>query len=212
MVNASLLRLDPDLQEITDGNLPMADAFFAPNEIILNGGIDPLLRGLANQLAQTVDTLIVDEVRNFLFDQPGEGGFDLEALNIQRGRDHGLADYNQARRDYGLAPVTSFAEITSDPELQATLATTYNSDFDDIGGWVGGLAEDHVPGALVGELVRAVLTDQFEALRNGDRFWYENVLTRSMVRFVNQQKLSVIIKRNTGIGNELKKNAFKVFN
>jgi peroxidase len=165
---------------------------------------------LANQLAQTVDTLIVDDVRNFLFGNPGEGGFDLASLNIQRGRDHGLANYNQARVDYGLAPVTSFAEITSNPELQEKLAATYSS-VDDIDGWVGGLAEDHVPGALVGELVRAVLTDQFEALRNGDRFWYENVLSPPTVRFVNRQTLSVIIKRNTGIGKELKKNVFKVF-
>ena len=209
MINSTLLRLGPDLQPIAAGNLPLRDAFFAPDEI-MNHGIDSLLRGLANQLAQTVDTLIVGDIRNFLFGPPGSGGFDLASLNIQRGRDHGLANYNQARVDYGLAPVTNFAEITSDPALQAKLEETYIY-IDDIDGWVGGLAEDHVPGALVGELIRAVLTDQFEALRNGDRFWYENVLAPSMVRFVNRQTLSVIIKRNTEIGNELKKNVFKVF-
>ena len=209
MLNTKLLRMDENLQTIPAGNLELRDAFFAPQEII-DHGIDPLLRGLANQLAQTVDTQIVDDVRNFLFGPPGSGGFDLASLNMQRGRDHGLPDYNQARVDYGLAPVTSFAEITSDPALQAALQATYGS-VDEIDGWIGGLAEDHVPGALVGELIRAVLTDQFEALRHGDRFWYENALSPSTVKFINRQTLSRIIKRNTDIGNELKKNVFKVF-
>lgn len=212
MLNTTLLRLDSGLDPIPAGNLPLMEAFFAPQEII-DHGLDPLLRGLANQLAQTVDTQIVDDVRNFLFDPvPADGGFDLASLNMQRGRDHGLADYNQARVDFGLAPKASIADISSDPAVVAALQAAYPGGVETIDGWIGGLAEDHVPGALVGELVRAVLTDQFEALRNGDRFWYENVLPRRMSRFVNRQKLSRIIKRNSGIGNELHQNAFKVFN
>ena len=210
MLSPTLLRLDSNLNVSPEGNLPLRDAFFNP-ETIIDNGIDSLLRGLANQLAQNVDTKIVDDVRNFLFGEPGEGGFDLASLNMQRGRDHGLADYNQARVDYGLVPVTSFAEITRNTELQSKLEATYGS-VDNIDGWIGGLAEDHMPGALVGELIRAVLTEQFEALRNGDRYWYENVLPNSTVNFINRQTLSKIIKRNTDIGNELNANAFKVFN
>lgn len=36
---------------------------------------------------------------------------DLMAVNIQRGRDHGLPDYNTARVAYGLEPKTSFHDI-----------------------------------------------------------------------------------------------------
>ena len=52
--------------------------------------------------------MVVDDVRNFLFGPPGAGGFDLASLNIQRGRDHGLPDYNSVREQLGLGRVESF--------------------------------------------------------------------------------------------------------
>ena len=36
---------------------------------------------------------------------------DLMAINIQRGRDHGLSDYNSARRAYGLSRKSEFLDI-----------------------------------------------------------------------------------------------------
>jgi dual oxidase len=36
---------------------------------------------------------------------------DLMAVNIQRGRDHGLPDYNTAREAYGLERKTKFIDI-----------------------------------------------------------------------------------------------------
>ena len=80
------------------------------------------------------------------------GGLDLAAINIQRGRDHGLPDYNQARVDFGLAPVAVFSDITSDAAMQAELQSLYGS-VNDVDVWIGALAEDHLPGAIVGELL-----------------------------------------------------------
>ncbi len=147
-------------------------------------------------------------MRNFLFGPPGAGGFDLASLNIQRGRDHGLPDYNQARIDLGLAPVTSFADITSDLELQAALEATYGN-VDDIDAWVGGLAEDHLPGASVGELVYTVLTDQFTRMRDGDRFWYQNVYSGEALDKLESISLSDVIMRNTGI-EHIRDNVFQL--
>lgn len=206
MLPTTLPRLDQYDFEIFWGNVRLKNAFFRPDRLINEGGIDPILRGLAYQTMQTIDPRMVDDVRNFLFGL-GNHGFDLGALNIQRGRDHGLADYNQTRMDYGLAPVTSFAEISSDPAIQAALASLYAS-VDDIDVWVGGLAEDPMPGALVGELVGEVMLDQFRRLRDGDRFWYQNYFSGALLAELEATRLGNVIRRNTNIGGELQSNVF----
>jgi hypothetical protein len=206
MLSATLQRLDGDLQEIPAGHISLAGSFFNPAEIVAHG-IEPLLRGLAHQRAQRVDTRIVDPVRNFLFGPPGSGGFDLGSLNIQRGRDHGLPGYNQLRVDYGLAPRANVFQVTSDAALAAALDAVYG-DVDEVDAWVGALAEDHLPGAMVGELVAAVLADQFERLRDGDPFWYQSSMSPTMVRFVERQTLARIIRRNTTVGREIPEDVF----
>jgi hypothetical protein len=171
MLNPVILRLDDAGNTIPEGDLALRDAYFNPANIE-SVGIEPYLKGAAEMYSQEIDTHIVDDVRNFLFGAPGSGGFDLASLNIQRGRDHGLPDYNTARDIYGLSRVTQFSEISSDQWLQQALAAVYGS-VDEIDPWVGMLAEDHVAGASVGELLRTIIADQFERLRDGDRFWFE---------------------------------------
>ena len=208
MLSATLLRVDRRGREIREGHLPLRDSFFAPNRIIDEGGIEPVLRGLAAQECQQVDIQVVDDVRSFLFGPPGAGGLDLPALNIQRGRDHGLPGYNAVRVAMGLAPRSSFDDVTSDSVVRARLAMVYDSP-DDIDVWVGGLAEDPVNGGHVGELIFTVLKRQFENLRDGDRFWYESSLPRDLRDEVARTRLSDIIRRNTRIGNELPDDVFR---
>jgi peroxidase len=208
MLSSTLPRLAANGRPIAAGNITLMNAFFNPAEIT-GPGIEPYLRGMATQRAQELDNQVVDDVRNFLFGPPGAGGFDLASLNIQRGRDHGLPGYNQVRADFGLPRVTSFAQISSDPAVRAKLASVYGSP-DDVDLWVGGLAEDHVRGALVGETFFVILRDQFERSRDGDRFWYESYLPRDLVQTVRDQTLARIIRRNTTIGNEVQPNVFLV--
>lgn len=199
MLSPQLLQLDEYGEPIDSGHLALRDAFFRPDYVIRQG-IDSTLRGLAAQLAQEVDTHIVDDVRNFLFGPPGSGGFDLASLNIQRGRDHGLPDYNSVRLAYGLEPVTSFSEITTSTDLQLALEMAYGH-VNQIDPWIGGLAEDHRPDSSMGELLTTVLVDQFVRLRDGDRFWYENVLDTESIAEVESTTLADIIRRNTAIQN-----------
>lgn len=207
MLSPRLMRLGSDGAPIAAGHLALRDAFFSPRRIIDEGGIEPLLRGLATQNMQEIDPKVIDDVRNFLFGPPGAGGFDLVSLNIQRGRDHGLADYNLVRLAFGLDPVTSFAEVSSLPGVRQKLEELYGS-VDDIDAWVGGLAEDHIDGALVGELIFAVVKDQFERLRDGDRFWYENIFPERSIEVLQNTTLADIIRRNTDIGDELPDDVF----
>lgn len=208
LLSRTLLRLDAAGQPIDAGNLPLRDAFFAPEQIV-DHGIEPLLRGLAGQVCQDLDVHVVDEVRVFLFGPPGAGGFDLASLNIQRGRDHGLPGYNDAREGMGLPRVASFDQISSDQEVQSRLASVYDS-VEEIDLWVGGLAEDDVPGAMVGPLFFEILTTQFEALRDGDRFWYQIALLPEELDGVERTRLSDIIRRNTDIAEEISVDVFTV--
>ena len=185
-----------DGQDVQDA-VSLADAFFNPS-MLETTGIDSLLKYGASDVAQQVDLQVVDSLRNFLFGPPGAGGLDLVSLNIQRGRDHGLADFNATRVAYGLEAYDSFAELTSDEELQANLETLYG-DVNNIDLWVGLLAEDRASDSALGELATTIIVDQFERLRDGDRFWYENVLDRGQVRMINRTSLADIIERNTNV-------------
>lgn len=198
MVGPDIGIVNADFVEI--GSLPLQNVFFSPGVIASVGGVDPFIRYFAIDIQQKTDTRIVDPLRNFLFGPPGAGGFDLGALNIQRGRDHGLGDYNTVRRDFGLPKVRTFSQITSNAAMARSLANLYGS-VDNIDAWVGMLAEDHLPGSSLGPTHTAVLTDQFMRLRDGDRFWYQNgQFNRQQLAVIESTRLSDIMKRNTGVG------------
>lgn len=184
-------------------SLSLAEAFFNPL-LILNDGIEGFLNGLAQQFQEEVDSRIVESLRSFLFaPAPGSAGFDLAALNIQRGRDHGLADYNAFRTAFGIKPASDFSDISSNTILQNQLAAAYNNNINNIDVWVGLLSEDHLPGASVGPTLHAILSQQFTALRDGDFYFFENdpALTNLEKTIIRNTRLSDIIKRNTHIKN-----------
>jgi hypothetical protein len=209
MLSPELLRLNKKGKPIPEGNLALRDAFFSPWRITNERGIEPLLRGLARNRAQKVDAYIIDDVRNFLFGPPGSGGFDLASLNLQRGRDHGLPSYNDVRLAYGLPPAVTFADITRNRALRRRLASVYGT-VEKVDVWIGGLAEDHRRGAMVGELFQTILVNQFERLRDGDRFFYRNIFRHYQVKKLEKTTLADIIRRNTNIGPELQANVFLI--
>jgi len=180
--------------------LALRDAFFKPELLQEAGMIENVMRGAASQTAEAIDTKVVEDVRSFLFGPPGAGGFDLAAINIQRGRDLGVASYNDLREALGLSRAESFADITSDTDLAAKLEELYG-ETDMVDAWIGGLAEDAYGHGMLGETFTTVMVDQFTRLRDGDPFWSEG---RDGIPADEQQelwdtKLSDIILRNTDI-------------
>lgn len=218
--------------------IPLNVAFGNP-ALLTDLGLGNVLAGLASEAAYANDEQIDNQLRSVLFQIPGPdvenpldcldgdeiaGCFtsvnDLGALDVLRGYDHGMQTYNELRAVYGLAPVSTFAELTGeateelperltidDPEIMdfvtvmdangnvlepgsdaaddetisALRRTTTASrlkalfgDVDEVDAFTGMVSEPHVAGTEFGELQLAMWTDQFGALRDGDRFFYGN--------------------------------------
>ncbi len=260
--------------------IPLNAAFGAP-DLLRQVGLGTVLGSLGERQYKN-DEQMDNALRSVLFQVPkpgipdptvcGEpvdhpecfkGVTDLGAIDIARGRDHGMPDYNDLRRAYGLAPKTSFTDITGEatqrfpaervidandpindpnildflelrdghgsvipfgtPEasegaivgvrrttLAARLKAVYRS-VDNLDAFVGMVAERHVPGTEFGELQLAMWKKQFEALRDGDRFFYRN---DPVLRVIDLQfgidyrhTLAEIVKLNTGV--TLPANVFK---
>ena len=190
------------------GSVMLRDLFFNPGFFTTNGQVDHLkvdhlILGLLQQAAQEVDTMVVDDVRNFLFSTPnGEGScLDLASLNIHRGRDHGTLTCNTMREQMGMPPL-SFSELTMDEDLGGRLSDAYNGEVNDLDAWVCGLAEKHLPDASVGELLAYIIKDQFTRLMVGDPFFYKwdadlNNKKLANIWNENQVTLANVIRENT---------------
>jgi hypothetical protein len=203
-----------DIPDVAGGSsIPLSQDFFDPNLLNTTGVVDPLtghtssdigaiLKGDADGVAQAMDPLAIRDVRNLLFGNGGQGGEDLIARDIQRARDDGIGSYNQVRVAYGLAPVTSFAQITSNVTVQKELQQAYGS-VDNIDPFEGGLAEDHVQGSDVGPLFQKIMVDQFTRLRDGDRFFYLNEqFSPDELNLLRQgNTLTKVIEANTTVTN-----------
>jgi len=198
MLSADLLR---KFNSGPDETVRLRDAFFNP-AFLRTEGVDSFLAGAMNQVMQEIDNHVIEDVRSFLFGPPGgDMMLDLAALNIQRGRDHGLPDYNTCRVACGLRKHFRFSDITSNVDLASKLSTVYNGKINTVDPWVGGLCEDHVAGSQVGEFLQKVLRLQFVALRDGDRFYYENDprITDEEKNTLSGTTLADVIRRNTNI-------------
>ncbi len=226
--------------------IPLGLAFGNP-DLLQAVGLGPLLKGLGAERQYKNDEQIDESMRSILFQIPKPGNRDprtcaapvvqpgcfsvvqdLGAIDIQRGRDHGMPSYNQLRVAYGLAPKHSFAAITGaqtarfprsrlisrrdpidDPDIldftslkdgggddiplksdeaeegavvgtrRSTLASRLQGVYgtgnvDRVDAFVGMVSEPHMKGNEFGELQLAMWKKQFEALRDGDRFFYLN--------------------------------------
>ncbi|AIG76135.1 Hypothetical protein AJAP_16310 [Amycolatopsis japonica] len=96
--------------------LPLAEKTMFNPDLVEKVQLGPLLHGIGLKPHVKNDELIGDMLRSFVFElEPGVHGVnDLAAVDIQRGRDHGIPTYNQLRVAYGLPVKKSFRSITGE--------------------------------------------------------------------------------------------------
>ena len=190
-----LVNATQDLQSI-----PMKDTFFNPI-IIHRQGIDSILRGLFMTNQQANDIYYHNSIRNFLFDEPQRGGLDLCVLDIVRGRDHGIPDYNSVRNGIGLDAVEEFDDINKDEKVIGRLRAAYGN-IDELDAIIGILAEEHLEESALGKTGYLIIKDQFERIRDGDRLFYLNDPDLKIIKEeISNTSLADVIERNTQIRN-----------
>ncbi|XP_071090814.1 salivary peroxidase/catechol oxidase-like [Haliotis cracherodii] len=197
------------------GQDKLSDTFGNTNLILsaTNRHVGHYCRGLVKDCAQSVDGKLSQEVTDRLFPDSDGNSLDLAALNIQRGRDHGLPSYTHWRHFCGVPDVASIADLVSThtPASVLQLNAAY-ADVKDIDLFTGGLSEKPVPGGLVGPTFACLLGKQFEALKKGDRFWFEEdndfvKFTPAQLEQIRNASLSRVVCDNTNTGS-IQPNAF----
>ncbi|XP_071790619.1 salivary peroxidase/catechol oxidase-like [Asterias amurensis] len=178
-IPTTLLKLDRDYAEIE--HVKLDETFFNATHLVTSpgqSGMDAFLRGMIVQKLLTIDLSLTAPITKHLFADPEDGqGLDLAALNIQRGRDHGIADYNAWRKYCKLPEAGSFDDLL-DVMSEASVSVfrkTYAS-VNDIDLFPALIGETPERGQLVGATLACLIGEQFHRLKFGDRFWYENGL------------------------------------
>ena len=185
--------LDAEWQPMPKDPLFLRDVFRPPETVPFlvhrhgtkGNYIEPFLRGLTVQPTEAVDLSFVDDL-NVWSDA-------VSLLDIQRGRDVGVPPYNQVREALGLPRMNTIAELVfmsnvnqysaknqTDYEnaqlVVEALEELYGNDIDKVDAYVGALLENAQElGDNLGPLFTLSMKDQFMRLRDGDRFWYEDV-------------------------------------
>lgn len=95
-----------------NSDVPLHDELLDTGSLHRFGAVDNLMLGMCRQGAQKRDEHFTVELTNHLFQTPNfPAGLDLAAINIQRGRDHGLPSYNSWRNPCGLRKMKNWNDL-----------------------------------------------------------------------------------------------------
>ena len=177
----------------------LQEAFFN-REWVVKNGIESIIFGLVKNSSKEVDDKFSFTIARKLFVGTGQAGhLDLTALNIQRGRDHGIPPYTEYRKICKMKSIVNWAQLKyiMVPGAAERLRKIYAS-VEDIDLFAGGIAEIHLNGLMVGPTFNCILKLQFEALRDGDRFYYEakGVFTPAQLHAIKKTSLSTVMCNN----------------
>lgn len=205
-------RLDSNLLSIPEGPLSLRDAFMNPQAYFDGQGTDPIIRGWLNQPSRTMDEFLTTVLTTQLFEREEGLGMDLATLNIQRSRDHGL----QPHAFWENVCLNSFRGVLTRNMFRFSNLLTQTRFLQTYGGlnsvdlWVGGLAEEPIPGGVIGPTFACLFAITFNDLREGDRFWYENdnVFTPTQLTEIKRTSLARVLCDNGDDISSVQENAF----
>ncbi|CAL8300713.1 unnamed protein product, partial [Boreogadus saida] len=160
----------------------------------------------------STDKLIAEEMTEKLVVLNIQWKLDLAALNLQRGRDHALAGFNDWREFCGLKRLKikeDFQDVVKDKIIVNKILKMYKNP-DNIDVWLGGLVEDHLKDSRNGPLFSCLIAKQMKSIRDGDRFWWEaqGTFTKHQISELSKSSLSRIICDNSKV-TEIPLDAFK---
>ena len=115
-----------------------------------------------------------------------------------------IAQFRQAYPDLVLAAADIAAFQSINPDIDIAMqgnGTGIVKGIDRLDLWVGGLAEKHINDGIVGQTFWVVLSEQFERLQDGDRFYYIDRFDNFdfYETFIDGQEFADIVARNTGM-------------
>ena len=216
LIQDTFARLGPDYEPNDLGPLRLVESFMNPQGYFDSQGTDPIVRGWFTQPARAFDEFVNSVLTNQLFERDAGMGLDLATLNIQRSRDHGLPPYPVwksfcEKRFPELRGLFEFSnELTKIRFLQ-----TYGA-LDTLDLWPGGLAEEVIPGGMVGPTFACIFAITFSDLRNGDRFWYENtdpqIFTPAQLAEIRKTSLARVLCDNGDAISTIQRNPFVMGN
>ncbi|CAG4970311.1 unnamed protein product [Parnassius apollo] len=156
-------------------SIRLSDWINKPSILEKNNGYDGLAIGLSFEPQDKSDQYFDLEITQYLLKGNQTLGKDLRAIDIQRARDHGVANYINLRSYCGLSIPKNFNDLCDYMSIKnvKALKSIYKR-VEDIELSVGGSLEKHVPGTLVGPTFLCILIRQFYITRVGDRYFYEN--------------------------------------
>ena len=186
---------------------------FFNNTFIKKHGIDEVVLGLLGNSSQRVDRILSVGVLNHLYERPHFRGLNLAAINIHRGRDHGLPGYNAFRQYCRLGHARTFKDTAREirnPRNRKLLAELYHNNPDIADLWVAGLAETPADGGVVGATFGCIIREQMRRIRDGDRYFYTNrgVFSYHQLREIRKATMSKILCDNLQNIVSIQRNAF----
>lgn len=182
-----------------------------------HNGLDSLLCGAFFDYGFAFDSNFAHQIHHRLFESGSQYNQlwrnDLVSINICRGREHGIPSYNELLKFCSFPKAEEFSGFgnTLNTDGIAKLSRLYRSP-DDVDAFVGLNFEDPHGSGILGRVGSCIVTKQFLALRDGDRFFYTHNtgLTDAQLDFVNNYPIYCLFCRTIDI-QKLPQNIFKLF-